>query len=254
MRIAFPEKLDATLVRDFWMLPSGSTHPHAGVIGGQEFVLKCGSYSTTSHDDHVHNECVGDDFLRAAGCNVPASREYRADIGHGKVETIRLAERLQNMRHLKESWQAADAARRDFLLRQIIDTYPVQSFIAGIDTYQHEALDNVMVDADGRLWFIDNGASFDYRAKGSPKGWFWDRTDLLGTHGYFSLRTDDGTVPCTYDQSELRALFADVSDETLRRAAAKYDFSALVKTLPADYQRPSLVAYAAALDRWSREG
>lgn len=254
MEIAFPGKLDATLVKDFWMLPSGSTHPHAGIIDGQEFVLKCGSYSTTSHDDHVHNEYVGDNFLRAAGCNVPASREYRADIGHGKVETIRLAERLQNVRHLKESWQAANNAQREFLLRQIVDTYPVQSFIAGIDTYQHEALDNVMVDADGKLWFIDNGASFDYRAKGHPKNWFWDRTDLFGVHGYFSLRTDDGTVPSTYDQFELRALLRDVSDETLRRAAAKYDFTALVKTLPIDYQRPSLVAYAAALDCWSREG
>lgn len=252
MAVVFPESLTAEMVRDFWTLPSGSTHPHAGVIGGQEFVLKCGSYSTTSHDDHVHNEFVGDCFLRAAGCNVPESREYRADIGHGKVETLRLAERLHDVRHLKESWQCADAARRDFLRQQLIDTYPVQSFIAGIDTYQHEAMDNVMVDRDGRLWFIDNGASFDYRAKGHPKNWFWDRTDLFGIHGYFSLRTDDGSVPNTYDQSELRALIRDVDDETLRRAAARYDFSSLVKTLPEGYRRPSLVAYAAALDAWSR--
>lgn len=252
MEHVFPATLDAEMVKGFWMLPSGSTHPHAGIISGQEFVLKCGSYSTTSHDDHVHNEYVGDCFLRAAGCNVPISCEYRADIGHGKVETIRLAERLLNMRHLKESWQAADATRRDFLLQQIIDTYPVQSFIAGIDTYQHEALDNVMVDADGRLWFIDNGASFDYRAKGSPKGWFWDRTDLFGPHGYYSLRTDDGSAPCTYDQFELRELLSGVSDEILRHAAAKYDFSALVRTLPPDYQQASLINYAAALDRWSR--
>ena len=252
MDIVFPDELTADMVRDFWTLPSGSTHPHAGVIAGREFVLKCGSYSTTSHDDHVHNECVGDRFLAAAGCRVPASREYRADIGHGKVETIRLSERLQDVRHLKESWQSADAARRDLLLRQLVDTYPVQSFIAGIDTYQHEALDNVMVDRDGHLWFIDNGASFDYRAKGHPKGWFWERTDLFGVHGYFSLRTDDGSVPSTYDQFELRALLRDVDDETLRRAAAKYEFSELVKTLPEDYRRPSLVAYAAALDAWSR--
>ena len=253
MAIRFPTTLDAEMVKGFRQLPTGSTHPHEGFIDGVHFILKCGSYSTTSHDDHVHNEYVGDCFLRAAGCNVPESREYRADIGHGRVETIRLSAWLEGARHLKEAWETADAAMRKRILGGIVDTYPVQSFIAGIDTYQHDILDNVMVDASGGLWFIDNGASFDYRAKGHPKNWFWDRTDLLGTHGYFSLRYDDGSVPSTYDQSELRALLSGVSDETLRRAAARYRFVDLLEKLPPDYRRPSLAAYAAALDSWSRE-
>ena len=36
-------------------------------------------------------------------------------------------------------------------------------FPAGIDTF---TWDNVKVDPDGNLWFVDNGASFDFRACG----------------------------------------------------------------------------------------
>lgn len=251
---AFPEVLTSKMVAGFEQLPTGSTHPHHGFIDGVHYVLKCGSYSTTSSDDHVHNECVADCLLRAAGCLVPESREYRADIGHGKVETVRLARFLEGGRHLKSAWLSADESIRRLLLDQIVATFPIQSFIGGIDTYQHPELDNVMVDSENRLWFIDNGASFDYRARGPRKYWFWDRADLMGRHGYYSLRYDKRVDVSTYDQSELRALLEGVSDESLRLAARKYDFPALVKTLPEDYQRPVLIDYAKKLQIWAKDG
>lgn len=43
------------------------------------------------------------------------------------------------------------------------------------------------VDAEGNLWFVDNGASFDFRACGKLKGWFWQRHDVADPRsGYLS--------------------------------------------------------------------
>lgn len=252
-KFLFPENLDADMVRGFVQLPRGSTCPHHGWIDGRHYVLKCGSYSSTSSDAHVHNEFVADEFLRAAGCLVPESREYRADIGHGKVETIRLSRYLENACHLGAAWAAASDENRRKILDQIVRTFPVKSFIDDMDTYQHAELDNVMVDEDYNLWFIDNGASFDFRAKGARKGWFWERTDIHGQFGYFSLRDAKRSIdPRMFDQHRLKSLLKDVSDEDLRSAAGKYEFSELVKSLPDDYRQPSLVEYAKNLDEWAR--
>ena len=206
-------------------------------------MLKCGSFSEFSSDAHVHNEFVADGLLRAAGCNVPASREYRADIGNGRVETLRLSEFIGNGRDLKPAFNEGTAAGKRFLIDQIVATYPVVSFIDGTDTYQHHCLDNVLVDGDYRLWFIDNGASFDFRARGARKNWFWSRTDPTDReHGFFAVRD--------YANESLKRILKNVSDDELIAAARKYDFVELYKTLPADYQQPALEEYAKNLNDW----
>ena len=74
-----------------------------------------------------------------------------------------------------EVWDSADATLRAKIRAQAVAAYPVQPLIAGIDTF---TWDNVKVDAEGNLWFVDNGASFDFRACGKLKGWFWQRHDV----------------------------------------------------------------------------
>ena len=74
-----PETLTAEMLADFKTTPRGCTHPRVGEINGQRFIAKCGSWSAYSSDEHVHNELVADNLLRAAGLNVPASREYRVN-------------------------------------------------------------------------------------------------------------------------------------------------------------------------------
>lgn len=243
----FPKVLTKELVKSFVRLPRGSTKPHEGWIDGRHYVLKCGKYSDYSSDAHVHNEFVADEILRAAGCRVPASREYQSDIGNGCVETIRLSEFIENGRTLQEAMDDANTAQKKHLADQVLSTYPVVALIDGTDTYKHPILDNVLVDKDYNLWFIDNGASFDFRARGKEKGWFWTRSDIHDSaHGLMSV-WNDADYP-------FAKLVSGITQEDIRKAAAKYDFASLVKSLPEDYQRKSLLDYAAALDSWAKGG
>ena len=237
----FPKELNEKSVADFRYIGRGSTHPHEGWIDGRHYVLKCGSFSALSSDAHVRNELVADGFLRAAGCKVPASREYRADIGHGRIETLRLSEFIEGGRELVPAFDEGNAEQRSFLVDQIVSTYPVIAFIDGIDTYQHSILDNVLVDADYRLWFIDNGASFDFRARGARKNWFWKRTDPNDReHGFFAIRD--------YAEESWKYILKDVRADELIAAARKYDFLELYRTLPDDYRQPALAEYARNLN------
>ena len=242
--IAFPDCLTAAMVKSFRQLPRGSTHPHDGWINNRHYVLKCGSYSTTSSDAHVHNEFVADEFLRTAGCNVPLSREYRADIGNG-LETVRLAQFVEGAKELLIGWNEVDADGKKKIRRQVIESYPLQAFIFGTDTYQHSGIiDNTLVDNENNIWFIDNGASFHFRARGGDRSEFWSRDPKKVGEWFFELKNHRS-------QGDLRRLLGMTTDEELRQAAAKYDFVSLVKTLPADYQRKELVECAAALNEWS---
>ena len=84
-----------------------------------------------------------------------------------------------------EVWARAGVRLKNSICEQAISAYPIQSLIAGIDTFTY---DNVLVDGNGALLFVDNGASFDYRACGKPKGWFWERRDPDDpVTGYLSL-------------------------------------------------------------------
>ena len=252
----FPKDLDEYLVEGFVQMPSGSTRPHCGSIGGVKFVLKCpgwGGYDANA-EAHVVNEVVADDFLRAAGLNVPDSRLYHSEIGNDFYEPIRLS-RFIDAENFGEVWRRCDAKRRRDLALQVAEAYPVLSLMAAVDTFKHNPMDNLMVDAEGRVWFVDNGAMFGYRARGkkiAPE-YYELRTDPQGPNGFFWLRDHDGDkYYCRRDG--LPDLFADagIGDGDLRAAAARYDFGALVATLPADYRTESLSLYVERLQDWVR--
>ena len=71
--LILPAELTAEMLAGFRTTPRGCTHPRVGEIGGHRFIAKCGSWSAYSSDEHVHNEFVADNLLRAAGLNVLAS-------------------------------------------------------------------------------------------------------------------------------------------------------------------------------------
>ena len=239
----FPETLTAEMLRDFVTTPQGCTHPRVGRIGGVQFIAKCGDWSEYSSDDHVHNEIVADNFLRAAGLLVPPSREYRVDFGDGK-RTVRLAIYGERLKPIMDVWIAAGKALRGKIRDQVLAAYPAQALIAGIDTF---TWDNVRVDPDGNLWFVDNGASFEYRASGKRKGWFWTRTDPTDPEkGYLSLFQHK-------HQGFLRELLGLTNAEKLWQAARGIDFSQLIRHLPESYRRYSIVEYARAMDEAMRQ-
>ena len=235
----FPAELTAEMLTGFRTTPRGCTHPRVGKIGGHRFIAKCGSWSAYSSDEHVHNEFVADNLLRAAGLNVPCSREYRVDFGDGcGRQTIRLAVYNDALEAIMEAWESADATLRAKIRAQAVAAYPVQALIAGIDTFTY---DNVKVDPDGNLWFVDNGASFDFRACGKIKGWFWQRRNVADPRsGYLSLAKHP-------DQYDLQRILGRVDDAELWAEAKACRFTQLVAQLPEAYRRPELVDYAKAL-------
>lgn len=193
--------------------------------------------ASLSGDEHVRNEFVADELLRAAGLNVPASRLYDVDFGGGP-RVVRLAEFI-DAKPLLLAYKEGGAELRAKIRAQTISAYPVQVLIAGIDTFTY---DNVLVDAKGSLWFVDNGASFDFRACGKWKGWFWSRNDLADPKtGYFSLLRHPG-------QCVLQAIVGKVTREELIAAAGRRQFVKLVQGLPDEYRRPEFETYAVAMD------
>ncbi len=238
--VVFPEELTAPMLKDFKTTERGCTHPRVGTIDGYRFIAKCGSWSKYSSDDHVHNECVADAFLRAAALRVPPSREYKIDFGDGcGKQTIRLAAFGDDWRPLMQVWECADDALRLKIRQQVVAAYPIQALVAGIDTF---TFDNVRVDAEGELWFVDNGASFDFRACGKRKGWFWSRQDIHDEEtGYLSLAYHP-------HQECLQEILGHVDADELRHAAAGVRFTDLVRTLPLSHRPPALETYAAKLE------
>ena len=101
------------------------------------------------------------------------------------------------------------------------------------------------VDSDGNLWFVDNGASFDFRACGKLKGWFWQRHNVADPRsGYLSLAKHP-------DQYDLQRILGRVDDAELWAAAKACQFTQLVAQLPEAYRKPELVDYAKALEEAS---
>jgi hypothetical protein len=241
----FPKNLTAAMLKDFETTERGSTHPRVGEINGKEYIAKCGAWSTYSSDEHVLNELKADEFLRQVGFNVPASKKYTVDFGgrDGK-RIVRLAEFKADTIPLAEAWKQGDETLRTKIREQVVASYPIQAIIAGIDTYKY---DNIRVDRDGNLWFVDNGASFDFRARGLKKGWFFYRDNALDPKsGYMSLA-------CHRDQGLLRRILGGVDEAKLWEAAARCDVEKLIRCLPRDLATRELTEYMREVARIAAE-
>lgn len=243
--VAFPKQLTAEMLVGFRTTERGCTHPRVGEIDGVKYIAKCGSWSAYSSDEHVHNEFVADNILRVAGLNVPFCREYHVDFHDGLGEqTVRLARFADDAVPLMEAWRNGDERFRRKIREQAVAAYPVQAWIAGIDTFTY---DNVLVDGDGNLIIADNGASFDFRACGKRKGWFWERKDVTDPRsGYLSLAAHP-------DQYVLKEILGQTTGEELWAAAKQYDFTALARRLPDSHRRHALMVYSKLLEAAVRE-
>lgn len=243
--LRFPKFLTAEMLTEFRTTPRGSTHPRVGWIGGHKYIAKCGTWSLYSSDGHVRNELIADEFLRNAGLNAPESRGYIVDFHDGDgPQVVRLALFQEYTFPILEVWNEAGIEMRKILRSQVGAAYPVLSFIAAHDSV---AWDNIRVRPNGGLVFVDNGSSFDYRAKGQKKLWFWKRTDPHDLqNGYMSLYRHP-------NQKIIREILGDKAEKILWCLAAKYQFAKLVASLPEDYRRIGLLEYASALDNAVRE-
>ncbi|MGN0852997.1 MAG: hypothetical protein ACI4Q3_06435 [Kiritimatiellia bacterium] len=243
---AFPESVTADDLSTFMHTLNGGTWPLVGVIGARLYVLKRGrepNRSAGANPGHVANEAAADAFCRAAGLKVPASRLYSVD-----GDVVRLSEYVTGAESLSRAWARAGAGLRRRLRDQLCAAYPIELLLANEDIFRG---DNILVDAAGTAWFVDNGAAFGYRSLGGEK------TRASGFAYDYATRTDPDSP--VFGWTSL-ARWANVPDgifygfgkAEILRATARYPLGALVAGLDAAHRIPALEKFAAAMETAAR--
>jgi SPP1 gp7 family putative phage head morphogenesis protein len=125
-------------------------------VSGRQYVMKRGASA-----DHVRRELVADDTYRALGARAPAARIYETPGG-----PVKLAEFIEG-KSLK-SFMRPDGTFPDDILREVRESFAADALLGNRDVIGLD-YDNILVDAAGRAWRIDNGGSLDFRAQGGRK-------------------------------------------------------------------------------------
>ena len=133
---------------------------------GKLYVRKRGNSA-----DHVREEAHADAAYQAAGVNVPRFRLYETDGGPVKLAEYIEGETLGEV--LRRGGAKAKAARQ-----AVQEAFAADALFSNRDVVGQD-YDNILVDKQGRVWRIDNGGSFRFRAQGARKQ-DWDEyaTDL----------------------------------------------------------------------------
>ena len=237
---AFPSRITHfQLERLFRQTRFGTTRPRQGFIEGKHYIAKCGDWSPYSSNGHVKNEYIVDNIIRGMGFLVPESRLYGLYEGREEV-LVRLAEFKEDAIPLGDYCDKASAVQMDKVFRQTVAVYPLLHLLDALDSFDGGGWDNILVDAQDRLWFVDNGCSFNYRARGLPKEWdvFARRDPKERAHGFLSLRE----YPRLF---LLRRILGGVPDRVLWRSALRFDVGRFADSIPTSgYHRKALVEYA----------
>ena len=237
----FPDKVSWDDLRTFLPTKEGATRPLVGKIGDSKFIVK---FDCNTSYEHVMNEIFADDFIRAAGFNAPLSREYFV-YSEEKSSHIRLAQYLDDCVALKKAYKYFPHWNWE-VKKQVVDAYPVVALMANLDAFHN---DNVLIDRKGKLWFVDNAASFAFRALGEKKcretGFSYDwesRGNCLDT-------PENGGVMGVYEYSkQLQKLLGRFTlTDVLRAIRRGTDLNLLVASMPDDYRDEALKGYASGM-------
>jgi SPP1 gp7 family putative phage head morphogenesis protein len=111
----------------------------------------------------VLDEFTADEVYRAAGAGVPEGKLYSTPQG-----PVKLTRYIDNGKVLSDYLGSASAAERDHVMAAIGRNFVTDAWLANWDV-AGLTLDNVLVDANGNPYRIDNGGSLRYRGMGSLK-------------------------------------------------------------------------------------
>ena len=129
---------------------------------GKQYVYKKGDSAA-----HIEEEMLADSLYAEAGAKVPRFKRYETSEGPAK-----LAEYVEG-RTLNEYLKTASSADKERVLGSLSQHFAADALLGNWDVIGLEE-DNVIVDADGNPWRIDNGGSLRYRAQGGSKGADWN--------------------------------------------------------------------------------
>lgn len=125
---------------------------------GKRYVLKKGNSA-----GHLREEAYADTAYQALGLNVPTFKVY--DTADGPVK---LAEFKSGMKTLGEALNSATPAERKAIVAEVRKGFAADALMGNWDVIG-ASKDNILVGDDGKVWRIDNGGSFRYRAQGAKK-------------------------------------------------------------------------------------
>lgn len=231
----------------------GSTGATKGVIdiGGkkQMFFLKTDNSTLTA--DAVRNEFASDEFLRSAGVNAPDGMLYSLGNGHIAKLTTEVPDVIGDLSNGVDSLGLSPTQKKH-LVEKLREAYPLLDVMYHTDAFKN---DNILVDKDANPWFVDNGSSFLYRARGGLKDSTWGGPDMTKRANASDPKDGYGTLYGHHSQKGLRAdIGKNMTNADLLREAAKYDMEQLVQNAIQETPQiakdcPGLLSYAKTLDK-----
>ena len=231
----------------------GSTGATKGVIdiGGkkQMFFLKTDNSTLTA--DAVRNEFASDEFLRSAGVHAPDGMLYSLGNGHIAKLTTEVPDVIGDLSNGVGSL-GLSPTQKNHLVEKLREAYPLLDVMYHTDAFKN---DNILVDKDANPWFVDNGSSFLYRARGGLKDSTWGGPDMTKRANASDPKDGYGTLYGHHSQKGLRAdIGKNMTNADLLREAAKYDMEQLVQnaiqgTPQIAKDCPGLLSYAKTLDK-----
>lgn len=162
---------------------------------GREFVVKRGNSA-----DHIREEIAADNIYQAMGIRVPRATLIETPSGPVKIAEFVKGKPLSAVLRTKSADTVLNRIREGFVADALMGNWDV----AGM------GFDNILVDADGNPWRIDNGGALRFRAQGkakSPAEWGDVVNELK------SLR-DPNMNPQT------ARIFSGITDEEIQRQIA----------------------------------
>jgi hypothetical protein len=114
--------------------------------------------------DHLLEETYADAAYQAAGMDVPAFQVYRDKSG----KPVKLSEFLPGAKSLGSVNGGADITRAQRVRAEIRKGFVADALFGNWDVVGM-GMDNILVEDSGKVWRIDNGGSFRFRAQGTPK-------------------------------------------------------------------------------------
>lgn len=127
---------------------------------GQKYVVKAGKNAA-----HARAEELANAVYRAAGLRVPDSKLYETEDGPMAVHRYMEGKILSEL----------SGKERDNALKELGKGFAADALLANWDVVGM-GNSNILVDADGEVWRIDNGGSFDFRAQGDKEGKVFDES------------------------------------------------------------------------------
>lgn len=126
---------------------------------GKRYVMKRGKNA-----GHLRAEIASDAVYRAAGVLVPAFHLYENATGG----PVKLSEYMEGTRTLDSIMRGKDDALKAKVMKQLHEDFGLDALLGNWDVIGQDR-DNVLVDAEGKAWRIDNGGTLNYRAQGKKK-------------------------------------------------------------------------------------